>query len=410
MATTTTYEYRARDSRGKVVKGRIEAATEAAVVARLTGMGVAPLGIREIGEGVGLQQEITIPGFEKRVGLKDLAVMSRQMATMISAGLSILQTLSILAGQTENPKLAKTLTEVRNDVERGQSLSEAFARHQMVFPPLMINLIRAGETGGFLERSMDSIAVNFEKEVKLRNTIKAALTYPVIVLVMAILGVVLMLVFIVPVFQKMYGDLGSELPLPTQFLVWLSGVMVWLAPVLVVLIAIFAVWWNRNKHEVKVREFVDPIKLKVPVFGKLGAKIAIARFARNFSTMIGAGVPILRSLAIVGETSGNIVIENALVKVGESVRTGGSIAGPLASEPAFPPMVVQMMAVGEGAGALEPMLEKIADFYDDEVQSMTEQLTALIEPLMIAFLGVIIGGMIVALYMPIFGIIGEVGA
>lgn len=413
MAGSTTaqmYEYRARDSRGKIVKGRIEAGSESAVIARLAGMGVAPLGIREVGSGSGLQAEITIPGFEKGVGLKDLAIMSRQMSTMISAGLSILQTLNILATQTENKKLAKTLNEVRSDVEIGNSLSDSFARHEREFPPLMINLIRAGETGGFLEKSMDAIAMNFEKEVKLRDKVKAALTYPVIVLIIAILGVAMMLIFIVPVFTKMYGDLGGELPLPTQFLVALSGAMVWLAPLSVVLIVVGAIWWKRNKHKEKVRNVVDPIKLKLPVFGKLGAKIAIARFARNFSTMIGSGVPILRSLSIVGETSGNMVIEKALIRVQESVRTGGSIAGPLMTEPVFPSMVTQMMAVGEDAGALEPMLEKIAVFYDSEVESMTDQLTALIEPLMIAFLGIIIGGMIVALYMPMFGIIGEVGA
>lgn len=408
-ATAQMYEYRARDTRGKVVKGRIEAGSESAVIARLTTMGVAPLGIREVGAGTGLQAEITIPGLEKGVGLKDLAVMSRQMSTMISAGLSILQTLNILATQTENKKLAKVLNDVRSDVETGHSLSDSFARHEREFPPLMINLIRAGETGGFLEKSMDAIAMNFEKEVKLRDKVKAALTYPVIVLIMAILGVALMLIFIVPVFTKMYGDLGSQLPLPTQFLVSLSAAMVWLGPLTAVLIVAGAIWWGRNKHKESVRNVVDPIKLKLPVFGALTAKIAIARFARNFSTMIGSGVPILRSLSIVGETSGNMVIEKALLRVQDSVRTGGTIAGPLMTEPVFPSMVTQMMAVGEDAGALEPMLEKIAVFYDSEVESMTDQLTALIEPLMIAFLGIIIGGMIVALYMPMFGIISEVG-
>ncbi|MDH6179891.1 type IV pilus assembly protein PilC [Microbacteriaceae bacterium SG_E_30_P1] len=411
MSTATaarTYEYRARDGKGKVVKGRVEAGSESAVIARLAGMGVAPLSIREVGTGTGLQTEITLAGFERGVGLKDLAIMSRQMSTMISAGLSILQTLNILASQTENKKLAKTLGEVRSDVERGNSLSDSFARHERVFPPLMINLIRAGETGGFLEKSTDAIAMNFEKEVALRNKVKAALTYPVIVLVMAIVGVILMLAFIVPVFAKMYGDLGGQLPLPTQILVTLSGAMVWLAPTLAVLIVAFSIWWSRNKHKESVREVVDPIKLKLPVFGTLTAKIAIARFARNFSTMIGSGVPILRSLSIVGETSGNMVIQKALLRVQESVRTGGTVAAPLLSEPVFPAMVTQMMAVGEDAGALEPMLEKIAVFYDSEVEAMTDQLTALIEPLMIAFLGIVIGGMIVALYMPMFGIIGEV--
>jgi type II secretory pathway component PulF len=224
------------------------------------------------------------------------------------------------------------------------------------------------------------------------------------VLIMAVLAVIGMLIFIVPVFEKMFKGLGGELPLPTQILVVLSGIMGWLGPVLVVVAIGFAIWWRRNKHSDRVRSVVDPIKLRLPVFGALAKKLAIARFSRNFATMIGAGVPILQSLGIVGQTSGNWVVETALNKVQESVRQGRSIAGPLALEPVFPPMVVQMIAVGEDAGALEQMLAKVADFYDQEVQATTEQLTALIEPLMIAFIGVVIGGMIVALYMPMFSI------
>ena len=224
------------------------------------------------------------------------------------------------------------------------------------------------------------------------------------VLIMAVLAVIGMLIFIVPVFEKMFAGLGGELPLATQVLVVLSKMMVWLGPLLLVLGAGFAFWWRTNKNTEAVRRRVDPLKLKLPVFGPLVMKLAIARFSRNFSTMIAAGVPILQSLAIVGETSGNWVIESALRKVAESVRQGGTIAGPLAQEPIFPPMVVQMIAVGEDAGALEQMLAKVADFYDQEVQSTTEQLTALIEPLMIAFIGVVIGGMIVALYLPMFSI------
>ncbi|KFF58243.1 pilus assembly protein PilC, partial [Cryobacterium sp. MLB-32] len=270
--------------------------------------------------------------------------------------------------------------------------------------PIMINLIKAGETGGFLENSLNSVAENFESEGKLRDTIKSAMAYPTIVLVMAVVAVIGMLTFIVPVFEKMFAGFGGQLPLPTQILVVLSKVMVWLLPVLVVLGVAFSIWWRKNKNTEAVRKIIDPIKLKVPVFGPLMTKLAIARFSRNFSTMIGAGVPILQSLNIVGETSGNWVVESALRKVQESVRQGMSIAGPLSLEPVFPPMVVQMIAVGEDAGALQTMLGKIADFYDQEVQSTAEQLTALIEPLMIAFIGVVIGGMIIALYMPMFSI------
>jgi type IV pilus assembly protein PilC len=334
--------------------------------------------------------------------------MSRQMATMIGSGLSLLRTLNILAEQTESKPLAKILAQVRDDVETGVSVSESFAKHGREFPPIMINMVRAGETGGFLDRALEAIAANFEKEVKLRGTIKSAMTYPVIVLVMALLAVAIMLIFIVPIFEDMFKGLGSALPLATQILVDISHAMVWVGPILVVAIVAFSIWWNRNKHTERVRRIVDPIKLKLPVFGPLLKKIAVARFSRNFANMIGAGVPILQALKIVGETSGNWVIESALVKVAESVRQGQSISVPLLAQPVFPPMVTQMISVGEDAGSLETMLTKIADFYDDEVQASTEQLTAAIEPIMIAFMGVVIGGMVVALYMPIFSIAGAV--
>jgi type IV pilus assembly protein PilC len=367
-------------------------------------MGLSPVSIIEASAGTGLQREISIPGFSKGVTLKDLAIMSRQMATMIGAGLSLLRTLNILAEQTESKPLAKVLATVRNDVESGISTSEAFAKHPEAFPPLMINMVRAGETGGFLDGALNSIAENFEKEVKLRGTIKSAMTYPVIVLILSLVSVVAMLVFIVPVFKKMFETLGGQLPLPTMMLVYLSQSMVYVVPILAVVLIAFAFWWPRNKNTERVRKFLDPIKLKLPVFGLLLKKIAVARFSRNFSNMIGAGVPILRALNIVGETSGNWVIEDALRKVAESVRQGQSVAAPLAEHPVFPTMVTQMIAVGEDAGSLEVMLTKIAEFYDQEVEAATEQLTAMIEPLMVAFLGIVVGGMIVALYLPIFNI------
>lgn len=408
MSSTVTFEYVGRDGSGKPVKGRLDAPTESAVINRLRTLGVAPTGIKEVSGGSGLNMELNMSIFDAPVTLKDLSVMSRQLATMIAAGLSLLQSLSILAGQSKNKKLAETLTKVCVDVETGHSFSESLQKHPRVFPPLMVNMVRAGETGGFLDGALESVAVNYEKEVKLRNTIKAALTYPVIVLVMSILAVVGMIIFIVPVFEKMFADLDGELPLPTQILVVISKNMVWLGPLLLVLIVGFAIWWGRYKNSDRVRKIVDPLRLRMPVFGPLAAKIAIARFTRNFATMVSSGVPILRSLAIVGETSGNWVVERALLKVQDSVRVGKSIAGPLAQEPIFPAMVTQMIAVGEDSGSLEIMLTKISDFYDSEVQATTEQLTSLIEPLMLAFIGVVIGGMIVCLYLPMFTIIGEI--
>ena len=404
MANAQAFAYTGRNAAGKLVKGRVEAPTESAVASRLRGMGVSPVSITEAAAASGLQRDIVIPGFTKQVTLKDLAIMSRQMATMIGSGLSLLRTLTILAEQTGSKPLTKILERVRDDVQTGISTSDAFARHADAFPPLMINMIRAGETGGFLEGALGSIAENFEKEVKLRGTIKSAMTYPVIVLVMALLAVVAMLVFIVPVFQKMFEGLGGQLPFPTMMLVYLSRSMVYVVPILAVVGIAFSIWWPQNKNTERVRKRLDPIKLKLPVFGALLKKIAVARFSRNFSNMIGAGVPILQALNIVGETSGNWVIENSLKGVAESVRQGRSIAAPLAEQPVFPAMVTQMIAVGEDAGSLEMMLDKIADFYDQEVEAATEQLTAMIEPLMVAFLGVVVGGMIVALYLPIFNI------
>lgn len=404
MATAQAFQYTSRNTSGKRIKGSMAATNETVVASRLQNMGLSPISIVKASESSGLKKEISIPGFKKRIKLKELAVMSRQMATMIGAGLSLLRTLNILADQTESKPLAKILGHIRDEVETGLSTSEAFAKHPEVFPPLMISMIRAGEAGGFLEGALDSIAVNFEKEVRLRGKIKSALTYPVIVLIMSLLSVVSMLIFIVPVFQKMFSSLGGKLPLPTLVLVYMSQAMVWVGPLMVALFIAFAIWWPKNKNTLRVRRVLDPLKLKLPVFGLLLRKIAIARFSRNFSDMIGAGVPILRALKIVGETSGNWVIEEALRKVADSVRQGHSLSGPLSQHPVFPPMVTQMIAVGEDAGSLEVMLDKIADFYDQEVEAATEQLTAMIEPLMVAFLGVVIGSMVVALYLPIFNI------
>ncbi|GGK93939.1 type IV pilus assembly protein PilC [Curtobacterium luteum] len=398
------FDYRGRDGSGKLVKGRLDAASEGAVVQRLRGMGVSPIAITEAKPGTGLQTEIKIPGFEKGVGLKDLAIMSRQASTMLTSGLSLLRALTILADQTENKKLKDILGKVRDDVERGVSFSDAVAKYPVDFPPIMINMIRAGETGGFLDQAMDSVATNFEKEHKLRSTIKSAMTYPVVVLVMSLAAVVIMLVFIVPIFQDMFASLGGQLPLPTQILVGLSHAMVYVGPALAVAVIVGWVWWRANKNTDRVRAAVDPLKLRLPVFGQLNRKIVMARFARNLSNMIGAGVPILEALQIAGQVSNNFVVQRSLQRISEGVRKGESIASGLERETVFPAMVAQMIAVGEDAGSMEVMLERIAVFYDNEVQASTEALTSLIEPLLIGFLGVVVGGMIIALYMPIFQI------
>ncbi|HWL36482.1 MAG TPA: type II secretion system F family protein [Frankiaceae bacterium] len=399
----TTYAYKVRDRAGKVQQGTIEADNASAVAAKLKGMGYAPLSIDE--HKAGLKTEIKIPGMgAKKVKLKDLAVMSRQFATMINSGLSLLRALSILSEQTENPELARVLTEVRNDVETGNALSAALAKHPRVFPPLMVNMTKAGEVGGFLDSVLLQVAENYESEVRLRGKVKAAMTYPVVVFILAILMCIVMLIFIVPTFAGMFDTLGGELPAPTKVLIFMSEKLRLLLPVFIVAFIGFCITWKKVKHTDRVRNFVDPMKLKMPVFGGLFQKIALSRFARNLGTMMKSGVPILQSLDIVADTTGNVVLGRAVRDVQESVRTGESLAKPLEGHKVFPPMVVQMMAVGEDTGALDTMLMKISQFYDQEVEATTESLTALIEPLMIAFLGAVVGSMIVALYMPIFRI------
>ncbi len=398
---TATFEYKVRDKAGKIKTGKLDAETQAQVANKLKTMGYAPVSITQ--SNAGLKKEISIPGLgKKKVKLRDLAIFSRQFATMINSGLSLLRALSILTEQTENKELARILGVVRDDIESGNSLSVSMSKHPAVFPPLMVNMTKAGEVGGFLDMVLLQIAQNYEAEVKLKGKVKAAMTYPVVVFVIAILAVVGMLLFIVPVFVGLFADFEAALPAPTRFLVFLSGLMKIIAPLGVVGLVIFTLTWPKVKLKPQVRNVLDPIKLKLPVFGKLFQKIALARFARNLGTMMKSGVPILQSLDIVASTTGNIVLERAIRDVQESVRTGESLSQPLTNHPVFPPMVVQMMAVGEDTGALDTMLHKISEFYDQEVEATTEALTALIEPIMIVVIGAIIGAMIIALYMPIF--------
>lgn len=400
---TATYAYSVRDKSGSLKSGTLEAESPAQVAQKLRQMGYAPISIETAQQG--LSREISLPSFGgNKVKLKDLAVFSRQFATMVNSGLSLLRALNILTEQTENKELARVLGEVRTDIETGNALSAAMAKHPKVFPPLMVNMTKAGEVGGFLDSVMLQVAENYEAEVKLRGKVKAAMTYPVVVFVLAILMCIVMLIFIVPTFANLFASLGGTLPLPTQVLVMLSEGLRTFGPVLLILAVVALQVWKRVKDTDRVRNVVDPLKLKVPVFGPLFQKIALARFARNLGTMMKSGVPILQSLEIVSSTTGSVVIERATMAVQQSVRNGESLSGPLTEHPVFPPMVVQMMAVGEDTGALDTMLLKISEFYDQEVEATTESLTALIEPLMIAFLGAVVGSMIVALYMPIFRI------
>jgi type IV pilus assembly protein PilC len=399
MAATTQYTYTVRDkSSGKLITDTVEAASEAAVAAELRTRGYTPLNI--VPASTGMQKEITFG--QKKVKSKDLAIFSRQFATMLNSGLSMLRGLSILSEQSPNPTMCKVIKDIKGEIEKGSQLSAGMSKHPHVFPVLMTNMVKAGEIGGFLDSTMLQIADTLESEVRLKAKIKSAMTYPTAVLVMAVLICIGMLKFIVPTFANMFSSLGGELPLPTKIMVNMSNQMSWFIPVFLVITVGFNIWWKKHKFDENVRNFVDPIKFKLPVFGSLFNKIALARFTRNFSTLLASGVPILTALDIVGDTSGSVLISRATIAVKESVRQGESIAKPLSEHSVFPAMVVQMMAVGEDTGALDQMLAKIAEFYDQEVEATAEQLTALIEPLMIGFLGAIVGSMIVALYMPIF--------
>lgn len=409
MAVTQQYAYRAANAGGgNVVKGTIEAATESAVVGMLRAQGLIPLEVRELST-TGLNQEITIPGFEKRVKTASLAVFSKQMAGLVNAGLPLLRVLTILSEQAEDKVLRKALVIVQADVARGAALSTAMASQPDVFPPLMVSIIKVGETGGFLGESLQSIARTYANEAELQNKIKAATTYPLVVLGIAIVGVIAMITFVVPVFEGMFKGLGSELPLPTQIIVTLSDQMIWLLPVLIVLSIAAWIWWSRNKHTDKVRRVIDPLKLKLPIIGPLVTKITVARFARSLSMMLNAGVPLIQALSIVSEASNNYKVEQAIKAVQDSVRQGRSFAVPLANADVFPNMVSQMVSVGEESGSLPEMLTSIAEFYESEVKTATEQLTSTIEPVLIVGIGVIIGGMVISLYLPIFTIYGELG-
>jgi type IV pilus assembly protein PilC len=399
----TSYAYRVRDREGKMAAGSMEAESEEAVVSRLRQLGYAPISV-EAEKGDGLKTEIRLPG-TGRVKLKDLAVFSRQFATMINSGLSLLRSLTILGQQTGNRRLADVITQVGAEVERGTSLSAALAKHPKIFNRLYVSMVRAGEIGGFLDQVLVKVAETFEKEVELRGKVRSAMTYPVVVFTMVLLIVAAMLIFIVPTFESLYQSLGGTLPLPTRILIGASRGIRRYFLVLVLMLVAVAFAYRRWRATPAGRYRLDQFKLKVKVFGPLFHKTALSRFSRTLATLIRSGVPILQALEIVAETVNNGVIARAVHDVQDSVREGESLAAPLSKHRTFPGMVVQMMAVGEETGALDTMLSKVADFYDQEVEAAVASLTSLIEPILIAVMGAAVGGMVVALYLPLFRII-----
>jgi type IV pilus assembly protein PilC len=402
----TTYAYKVRDREGRMLGGTLEADSQDAVAARLRQLGYAPISI-EAEKGAGLKADVRLPG-GGRVKLKDLALFSRQFATMINSGLSLLRALAILGDQATNRRLGEVVGQVRAEVEKGSSLSAAMARHPKVFNRLYVAMVRAGEIGGFLDQVLVKVAETFEKEVALRGKIRSAMTYPVVVFAMVIMIVSAMLIFIVPTFAGLYSSLGGTLPLPTRILIGASDVLKKWFPLILLLLGVLAFLFKRWRATPAGRYRLDQFKLKVKVFGPLFHKTALSRFSRTLSTLIRSGVPILQGLEIVGETVNNGVISRAIKDVQDAVREGESLATPLSRHPTFPPMVVQMMAVGEETGALEVMLSKVGDFYDQEVEAAVASLTSMIEPLLIAVMGVVVGGMVVSLYLPLFSIINLV--
>jgi type IV pilus assembly protein PilC len=398
---TITFKYNVRDKTGKVVSGKLEGENRDAVATKLRQMGYIILDLDE--DRLAKYNKIT---FGTTVKTKDVTIFARQFATMINAGLSLTKCLSILGAQSESKELREVITQLGRDVEAGQSLSEAMTKHPKIFPPIFYNMVRAGETGGVLDEVLLRVADLFEQDAQLRARVKSAMTYPVAMGALVLIVLVAMMVFVVPTFQKMFSDMGGELPLPTQILVAISeGARGWPGLVVVVGVIVGVIAFKAWVATESGRFIWDGAKLRMPVAGPLTRKTSLARFTRTFGTLVSAGVPILSALDIVADTSGNEVVSRAVKKVRAAIKEGETIAKPLGESPVFPSMVVQMIAVGEETGALDQMLNKIADFYDEEVSVAVDSLTSVIEPIMMASLGVIVGGIIIALYMPMFQVI-----
>ena len=399
------YSYVAQTKKGRKLRGELEAADERIALSQLKRRNLTVNKIKpkpkDVFENVAFMQP--------KVTSKDLVVFTRQFSTMIDAGLPLVQGLTILAEQMENKTFRLILKQITKDVEGGSTLAEALKKHPKVFDSLFVNLVAAGEVGGILDTIMRRLADYIEKSEALKKRIKGAMTYPAVVVFIAILVISVILIFVIPVFQEMFASFGSALPVPTQLVVnmseFLKGNIHWVIVALVALIFAFKKYRNTKGG----RKTTDTIALKLPVFGDLLKKTAIARFSRTLGTMIQSGVPILDSLEIVAKTSGNVVLEEIIFEVRASIAEGQTIADPLSETDIFPGMVVQMISVGEATGALDTMLNKIADFYDDEVDTAVDALTSMLEPLLMLFLGGAIGGLVIAMYLPIFQMAAAMG-
>jgi type IV pilus assembly protein PilC len=402
-----TFAYKALDAKGAQANGTLDGDTKAAVAAALRNKGLTVLNIDEVKGG--LRSKDLFESLQ-RVKAKDLTVFSRQFATMVNAGLAMLRCLYILEEQTENKKLARVLTQVRADVEAGISLSDAFAKHPDVFSRLYVSMVRAGEVGGILDEVLNRLATQLEKDDSIRRAVKSAMVYPVMIGSFAIIVLLGMVMFLIPIFAGMYKELdNAQLPALTRYMIFVSDLIrgYWF----IVFPAVIALIWflRRLKRTPKGQAAWDHLKLKVPMgIGEIVRKIAVARFSRTFGTLVSSGVPILQAIEITGKTSGNMVIEDAMEGVQANVKEGQSISEPLEKVAVFPPMVTQMIAVGEETGSLDQMLQKIADFYEDEVNAAVKSLTSILEPILMLGVGGIVGVVVISMYLPIFNMMNIV--
>jgi type IV pilus assembly protein PilC len=394
-----TFAFKAVDLSGIPQAGEIIGADKQAVTSELSGRGLKVMALEE--KKSGLQMEIRLG--PKRVKPSELTVLSRQLSTMISSGMTLLRAFYVLEEQVENDFLRETISAVREDIEAGLNFSDALERHPKVFNPLYVAMVRAGEAGGVLEDSLERIADQLEKDDSLRRQVKSAMAYPTVVLVFALAVLIGMIAFIVPVFVGVFKDFGGELPLITKFTVGLSNAVTGQWYILIAVAVGGFVGFRKWKSSSWGRPQWDQFRLRIPFkIGDTVQKIALARWSRTFSALYGAGVPIMQAIEVTGQTAGNSVVDRAMADVIESVKSGGSIAAPLKEAPIFPPMVAQMIAIGEETGNLDTMLSKVADFYEDEVAAAIKALTSILEPVMIVLIGGIVGFIVVAMYMPMF--------
>jgi type IV pilus assembly protein PilC len=399
------YLWEGKNRSNQIQKGELEAANEDAVKAYLGRIKIIPNKIKKKPKDLFENVKFLQPKIKE----KDIIIFARQFSTMIDAGLPIIQCLDILQSQQENPTLKKMLKEIKDAVEGGTTLADSLKRFPKHFDNLFVNMIAAGEAGGILDVILKRLAAYMEKAAKLKRKVKGAMVYPAITIAVAVIVVAVILVFVIPVFQQMFSDFGSTLPGPTLVVIGMSEFVKSKIHWIIIAVVLFTIAFRKYYKTDKGRVVVDSLALKAPVFGILIRKVSVAKFTRTMGTMLSSGVAILEALDIVAKTSGNRVVENAIYNVRTGIAEGRTMADPLQASGVFPSMVCQMIAVGESTGALDAMLEKIADFYDEEVDQAVENLTAMIEPVMIVFLGVIVGGLIVSMYLPIFKMAGAVG-